>query len=221
MISKSVSTVPFDLLFFSIAIGPTLNSLRISSRGRRWMRLWWDYTADTFNLTNMLTDKNRSRLTESTAVLRAWRVVDFIAQLVLGRYDNNETWARVPAADSVVLLKPEIRKGRGVFVRLDQFGQPITPEGKLLLLQQNQAAVAANRNPKVDYKVVWLPKYWRTRVHAVVYSALVVCGSLVAMTVFAPLVVGRLLLDRAFGEPVHDGYNWVCAKYTRKDLADQ
>jgi E3 ubiquitin-protein ligase MARCH6 len=208
--SNSITTVPFDLLFFSIAIGPTLSALRFGNRGRRWMRRWWDATAYAFNLTAMLTDHDRTTKIEHPAVLRAWRVLDFFAQIALGKYDTHETWARVPAADSVVLLKPEVRKGRGVFVRLDNQGRTLTPDGSLLMLQQNQAATKANRDPHKDYKRVWLPRYWRTRVHAVVYTALALSGTVVATALFAPLVVGRLILDRAFGHPVHDGYNWVC-----------
>jgi hypothetical protein len=72
------------------------------------MRRWWDATAYAFNLTAMLTDHDRTTKIEHSAVLRAWRVLDFFAQIALGKYDTNETWARVPAADSVVLLKPEV-----------------------------------------------------------------------------------------------------------------
>lgn len=208
--STSISTVPFDLLFFSIAIGPTLAALRLGNRGRRWMRKWWDLTARAFNLTYMLTDNDRTRKIEHPAVLRAWRVVDFIAQIALGKYDTAETWARVPAADSVALLKPEIRKGRGVFVRLDNLGRPLTEDGALLMFQQTQAAKNAKRDPLKDYKVVWLPRYWRTRIHAVVYTALALSGTVVATAMFAPLIVGRLILDRMFDHPVHDGYSWVC-----------
>lgn len=207
--SNSISTVPFDLLFFSIAVSPTLAALRFGNRGRRCMRRWWATTASMFNLTAMLTDTDRTRKVESPVVLGAWRVLDFFAQIALGRYDTTETWARVPSADSVVLLKPEVRKGRGVFVRLDNIGRTLTPDGALLMHQQNQAAIKANRDPLKDYKRVWLPRYWRTRVHAVVYTALVLCGTVVATALFAPLLVGRLILDRAFGHPVHDGYNWV------------
>jgi E3 ubiquitin-protein ligase MARCH6 len=173
------------------------------------MRRWWDVTANMFNLTGMLTDHDRTKKVESPAVLRAWRILDFFAQIALGKYDTAETWARVPAADSVVLLKPEVRKGRGVFVRLDHQGRTLTPDGSLLMLQQNQAAINAKRDPLKDYRRVWLPRYWRTRVHAVVYTALALSGTVVATAVFAPLVAGRLILDQALGQPVHDGYNWV------------
>ena len=169
----------------------------------------------------MLTDHDRTTKIEHPAVLRAWRVLDFFAQIALGKYDTAETWARVPAADSVVLLKPEVRKGRGVFVRLDNQGRTLTPDGSLLMLQQNQAAIKANRDPHKDYKRVWLPRYWRTRVHAVVYTALALSGTVVATALFAPLIVGRLILDRAFGHPVHDGYNWVCPSLlSRRPEAD-
>jgi E3 ubiquitin-protein ligase MARCH6 len=185
------------------------------------MARWWTFTARAFNLKGLLTDHARKPpITDSSHVLRVWQVIDVIAQIGLGRYDNAETWARVPASDSVVLLKPEVRQGRGVFVRLDNFGQAITPKGKLLMMQQDQAARDANRDPKVDYKVVWLPRYWRTRVHSVIFTALVLGGTVLALTVFAPLVVGRLILDRAMGEPVHDGYNWVCLSSMADVLAD-
>ena len=182
------------------------------------MRRWWDITANAFNLTYMLTDNDRTRKIESPAVLRTWRILDFFAQITLGKYDTSETWARVPAADSVVLLKPEVRKGRGVFVRLDNLGRPLTEDGGLLMVQQNQAAKHAKRDPVKDYKVVWLPRYWRTRIHAVVYTALALSGAVVATALLAPLIVGRLILDRAFEHPVHDGYNWVCLLAFKSEL---
>jgi E3 ubiquitin-protein ligase MARCH6 len=175
------------------------------------MSRWWLGTARAVNLGELLTDWHHSkpRKQESGLVLRIWQVLDVIAQLGLGRYNNKETFARVPASDSVVLLRAEERKGRGVFVRLDATGCPVTRDDKILLLQQDRAAKEKNRDPKQDYKMVWLPRYWRTRVHAVVLSALVLSGMSVSLGLFAPLAIGRMTLDRTLGRPVHDGYNWV------------
>jgi E3 ubiquitin-protein ligase MARCH6 len=183
------------------------------------MSRWWMHTARAVNLGDMLTDWYHSRKQESAIVLRSWQALDVVAQIVLGRYNNAETLARVPASDSVVLLKAEERQGRGVFVRLDASGSPVTRDDKMMLLQQDRAARAKGRDPRKDYKMVWLPRYWRTRIHFVVLSALVLSGALVATAALAPLVVGRLTLDRAFGRPVHDGYNWVSPPFAvRADI---
>jgi E3 ubiquitin-protein ligase MARCH6 len=173
------------------------------------MSRWWMITARAVNLGDMLTDWYHSRKQESAIVLRAWQVLDSVAQMVLGRYNNGETLARVPASDSVILLRAEERNGRGVFVRLDASGSPVTQDDKMMLLLQDRAARSKGRDPRKDYKMVWLPRYWRTRIHSVILSALVLSGTLVAMAAFGPLIVGRLTLDHAFGRPVHDGYSWV------------
>lgn len=174
------------------------------------MSRWWTYTALAVNLGDMLTDWYHSRKQESTVVLRSWQVLDFVAQIVLGRYNNGETLARVPASDSVILLRAEERQGRGVFVRLDASGSPVTRDDKMMLLLQDRAARSKGRDPRKDYKMVWLPRYWRTRIHFVILSALVLSGTLVAVAAFGPLVIGRLTLDRTCGRPMHDGYSWVC-----------
>ena len=146
---------------------------------------------------------------ESAAATRIWGILDVLDQIILGRYQNHSCRARVPAADSLVLLKPEERRGRGVFIRLDEKGSTTNEEDKMMILRQDRAAREKNRDPKKDYTVVWLPQYWRTRVHALIMTALCAGGLIACTLVVGPLITGRMILDRFLPEPAHDGYNWV------------
>lgn len=147
---------------------------------------------------------------ESVTATRVWRCLDIVDQIVLGRYYNSSCRARVPAADGIALLRPEERRGRGVFVRLDDRGRPTNEDDKMRLLQQDAAAREKKRDPKLDYTVVWLPQFWRTRVHALILTALVTTGSVACFILVGPILAGRLALDRILSAPAHDGYNWVC-----------
>lgn len=175
---------------------------------RRSAERWWRNMISLYNLDSLLRYA-KTVPPESTTATRIWGALDVLDQIVLGRYQNITCRARVPASDGLVLLKPEERRGRGVFVRLDKNGSTTNEEDKMMILQQDRAAREKKRDPKKDYTVVWLPQYWRTRVHALIMTALC-AGGLIACTVLVgPLVTGRMMLDRLLPQPAHDGYNWV------------
>lgn len=175
---------------------------------RRSAERWWRDTISLYNLDSLLRYA-KTVPDESPVATRIWAVLDVLDQIVLGRYQNSTSKARVPASDGLALLKPEERRGRGVFIRLDENGSTSNDEDKMMILRQDRAAREKNRDPKKDYMVVWLPQYWRTRVHALIMTALC-AGGLTACTVLvAPLITGRMMLDRLLSQPAHDGYNWV------------
>ena len=138
---------------------------------------------------------------------RMWRTADRLFQLLFGYYQNEETEARVPGADQIVLLSPAERKKGGVFVPLDDNGAPRLPEDKLRLLKQDRAAREAGRDPKTDYAVIWLPRYWKTRIQIFILAALTVVSMALALGFFVPLVVGRAVVAMISKELTHDGYN--------------
>lgn len=176
---------------------------------KRALHAWWHATAKAFNLTSLLHGKTARFKTESRLTISTWRVADFFGQLVFGKYDTTESDARVPSSDQVVLLPPAERKGNGVFVMLDKLGAPKTADDKLRLLKQDRAAREGGRDPRADYRIVWLPRFWRTRVHALIFAALGTASAVIALAFFVPLVVGRLASSLFIEEEVHDGYSWV------------
>ena len=138
-----------------------------------------------------------------------WPAADRLFQLLFGYYQNDETEARVPGADQIVLLSPAERKRGGVFVPLDESGAPRLPEDKLRLLKQDRAAREAGRLPKTDYTVIWLPRYWKTRIQMFILAALTIVSIALAVGFFVPLVVGRAVVAMISKELTHDGYNIV------------
>lgn len=219
MPSNALSTAPFDYLILSMLTSPSVVKLFPWPSFRRRIERWWRDTISLYNLGSLLR-YSRVVQRESPYATRIWSILDVIDQIVLGRYHNATCKARVPASDGIVLLRPEERKGRGVFVRLDVNGAPTNEEDKMMMLRQDRAAREKHRDPKKDYTVVWLPKYWRTRVHALIMTTLVTAGALACAVLVGPLIAGRLMLDRLLPHPAHDGYNWVscsCASLRCRD----
>ena len=212
-----LSSVPFDLLFVHLVIPPSFDWLRPRHRVKKFWNTYWRITTRQLCLSSLMYGRDRrgrSATDEKKAggprVLEAmWPILDPVFQLAFGRYDPTATDARVPAEDQVALLPQSERRKGGVFVALDENGSPRTPEDKLRLLKQDKRAREAKRDPKNDYTVVWLPQYWRTRVHAFIFAALGMAATCLAILFFGPLVVGRAALAMLTTEPIHDGYSLV------------
>lgn len=210
--SGPITSVPFDLLFLHLAIPPTIDLVRPQSRARRLFIQWWRAVTTRYRLTNLVAPvPNENERSEAPTKLEnaLWPICDWICQKLFGKYRTEATDARVPASDSVVLMPIEQRrKEGGVFVPLDESGIPYNRADKLRLLKQDKIAREAGRLPTSDYTVIWLPKYWRTRIHMFVASALASMSIVIALAVFMPLAVGRMMW-KTLGMDVHDGYSWV------------
>ncbi|KAK4684277.1 E3 ubiquitin-protein ligase MARCH6, partial [Tremellales sp. Uapishka_1] len=211
-----LSSVPFDLLFLHLVLPPSWLLLWPYSRSKRMLNMWWKYTVSQYRLTSLLYGQeaaaNESQ-DDPYVLASIWPVLDSIYQFVFGGYDNAATLARVPSADQVALLSPAERRKGGVFVLLDNEGRPKTENGKLNLLKQDKLAREAGRDPQADYTVVWLPRYWRIRIHSFIFSALVTTAFAIAVGFFVPLGIGRLAMGMVFGSGVHDGYNLLAGGY--------
>jgi E3 ubiquitin-protein ligase MARCH6 len=218
--SPPLSSVPFDLLFLHAVVPPSLESLRAKQRGKKFLNSWWKAVSRSFKLTDLLNGKRPSSTLrpESKLVLTLWAILDIPFQFVFGKYNTESTLARVPAHDRTALLSPAERKGsgNGVFIPLDDKGRPKTLEGKIKWLKQDRAAREAKRDPWKDYRVVWLPVYWRTRVHSLIFGAVGSCAAALAVVALVPLLVGRLftawlmgLWGGEVGAEMHDGYSLV------------
>ena len=140
---------------------------------------------------------------------RFWAALDVLLQFVFGKYDPTATYARVPASDQVALLPPTERRKVGVFVPVDEDGAPTSVEAKMRLLRQDQRSRTTKRDPVRDYTIVWLPQYWRTRIHVFVSISVTVTGAFLALVFFAPILIGRGVFAMCLDQPVHDGYAYV------------
>ncbi|RXK38798.1 hypothetical protein M231_03974 [Tremella mesenterica] len=211
---EPLSSIPFDLLFLHIISPPLMEYLRPRARLRRLTQSFFRNLSSLFLLTPLIMSRNR--LTRHLPLRGpfileriVWPTLDFFFQRFLSPYDNSATAMRVPATDQVVLLPLLVRRKAGVFVPVDEIGRPKTDEHKLNLLKQDRAARKANRDPVKDYNVVWLPKYWRTRVHVFIMMCIWASAVVVAVGLFAPLLVGRAALRLLWEEKVHDGYSLI------------
>ena len=216
--SRPWSSVPFDLLFVHLVIPPTVKYIRPVYKAKRLWNTFWRVASGWFCLTSLMYGNSRRAVAEQEkgAVWPSkivWPIVDPLFQLAFGRYDNTSTDARVPATDRVALLSQAERKEHGVFIPHDKYGAPKSDKAKLALLKQDRRAREKNRVPKDDYQIVWLPRYWRTRVHAFIFAALTVAAWTIALSLFVPLVIGRTALGALTRQPCHDGYSYTIGVY--------
>ena len=205
--SGPLSSVPFDLLFLHLVLPASIDSHRPRHRLKKVWNVYWRNATAAFRLTSLMYGRRRSAEEKDTQGI--FPVLDKPLQLLFGRYELEQTEARVPGADQIVLLSPAERQKGGVFVPVDASGAPRNFEDKLRLLKQDRASREAGRDPRTDYTVIWLPRYWRTRIHIFIIVTLTVVSMTLAVGFLGPLVVGRATMAMIFTEPMHDGYNLV------------
>lgn len=210
---RPLSSVPFDLLFLHLILPPSWDSLRIFHRLKKGLAYWWTFTVRTLNLSSLIFGTQPQQKPESKEVQLFWLVTDAFCQAVFGPYDNRATPARVPASDRVELLPITDRRREGMLIALDHTGAPRTVADRIRLLKQDRAARNAGRDPRRDYTVIQLPDYWRTRVYALLFLALLTSSFVVGSLVFVPLAVGRLATRLLFARSVFDGYSWLFGGY--------
>ena len=218
LIIRPPTSIPFDLLFLHLVVPPTAALIRPKHKAKRLWNSYWQLTARAFALSHLMygPDNASSPHEKKHGGVRmieaVWPILDPIYQIIFGRYNKASTEARVPATDRVALLTQQERQQDGVFVPLDEAGTPRTKQGKLALLKQDRKARQAKRDPRKDYQIIWLPRYWRTRIHTFVFSALGTASAILAVAFFAPLLVGRAALGM-FAADIHDGYSYVIGAY--------
>ena len=174
---------------------------------------YWRLSTKVFRLRSLLIGKAYTLQRHSHKISRLehviWFVLDVPHQWFFGHYDPNESLMRVPAADSLVLLTANGAR-QPMFIPLNDDKTPKTREAKMRMLRQDQLARKATpkRDPRLDYTVVRLPHYWRTRVHMFIFTTLFVSSTFVAVLVILPIVLGRRITAAWVGD-VHDGYSYV------------
>ncbi|WWD21007.1 hypothetical protein CI109_105488 [Kwoniella shandongensis] len=210
-----LTSVPFDLIFLHLVLPPTLDLIRPRHRGKKALSLWWRYTTSLYRLDGLIsTRRERAERDKVPAKWEfIWSILDPICRFLFGPYNPESITARVPASDQVALAPPSQRRAEGgVFIPLDDKGIPLNDKDKMRLLKQDRLAREAGRDPISDYEMIYLPKFWRTRVHVFIGSALAASSTVVALGGFAPLLVGRMAVGWKLGV-VHDGYNWLAGAY--------
>jgi E3 ubiquitin-protein ligase MARCH6 len=208
-----LSSVPFDLLFLHLVVPPTVKRLKLDKRAKKLWLKYWIMSTEAFCLSGLLRFTVRDwKVKEETgprALERLWPILHPIVRFCFGPYRLEATQARVPAADTVAVLPLAERRKGGVFIPLNEWGAPKTPEDKMRLLKQDRRARQLHRDPKYDYDVVWLPKYWQTRIYAYIFTTIAAVATVISLCFFVPLILGRFVLDPFGKNPLHDGYNFV------------
>lgn len=212
-VSAPLSSVPFDLLFLHLVVPPTVKRLKLDKRAKKLWLKYWIMSTEAFCLSGLLRFTVRDwKVKEETgprALERLWPILHPIVRFCFGPYRLEATQARVPAADTVAVLPLAERRKGGVFIPLNEWGAPKTPEDKMRLLKQDRRARQLHRDPKYDYDVVWLPKYWQTRIYAYIFTTIAAVAIVISLCFFVPLILGRFVLDPFGKNPLHDGYNFV------------
>lgn len=199
------TSVPFDLIFLYLGLPPLINSVRPRHQGKRLWAAYWRLVTDAFALGPLMYGQSR----QAGQLEFIWAPLDPFFQFAFGTYEPTATFARVPASDRVSLMPQADRKRDGVFIPLDEHGCPKTPQAKLALLKQDRRARQKNRSAAEDYQVVWLPSFWRTRIHVFIFLAITAASVALATMTFVPLIVGRAALGSR-----HDGYNYMLGAST-------
>jgi E3 ubiquitin-protein ligase MARCH6 len=142
-----------------------------------------------------------------------WSTIDPFFQLFFGKYDPTAGYMRVPATDRVALLPTPQRRREGVFMALNDVGEPINDRVKIALIKQDLRAVEQGKIAKDDYTIVWLPQFWRTRLHLFIGLAMTSSAIVIGVGLFGPVLVGRAVWAMLLDEKVHDGYSFVSPAY--------
>lgn len=210
--SGPISSVPFDLLFVHLVIPPSIMAFRPKKMLKKVWNFCWRGTCRAFRISSiMYGTKRHEEIAGGNAILeRIWPILDPICKGIRGKYNNASGDARVPSSDRIAFAYRQNGAKWPAFIHLDESGVPKSEADKIRLLRQDRAARKKGRDPKKDYRIVWLPPYWLTRLWALLVVTMVGCGFGLAVTVVVPLLVGRAAMDLVFGEELHDAYNVVC-----------
>lgn len=206
---RPLSSVPFDVLFLHLVLPPSWEMLYLPHRLRKLFVSWWGFAVRKLRLVSLIFGLNAHPRPLSPVSHFMWLVMDAACQFIFGKYDNRATRARVPASDRVELATLAERRREGVFIPVDHRGAPRTEADRIRLLKQDRAARKAGRNPELDYTIVTLPDFWRTRVYALLAFMLFSSSCVTAGALFVPLAIGRQATATLFDGPVYDGYSWV------------
>lgn len=218
--SGPLSPIPFDYIFLLVALPHTIHSIRPQRTLKKFLGVYWRYSTRLLRLDRLLLNSSDGRdWTQPAKPGRVesiiWNALDIPFRLLFGSYQSDATFARVPAQDRVVLLSVKVRgstRREGMFIPLDDRRQPKTEHDKLKMIRQDLLSRKADRNPVMDFKVVFLPEKWRTRVHVFILSMLAGGGATMGLATLGPIVLGREILKGRFGQ-VHDGYSFVSFTY--------
>ena len=169
------------------------------------MTAWWKWAARQLRLTSFMFGK-RHHSEEYGFVYNSW------CNLLAGKKElplvRNGGYRRAPAGDNIAFLRD-----RPALVEVDENGQPLTANGREVLLAQNAEAHKAGRNYQDDYTVVYVPPNFQRRIFQFILLFWL-SGSLVLVSAIAvPIVAGRAFFLLFTPRELHDGYSFVVGFY--------
>lgn len=129
--SRSYSYVSFDLIVMLTIIPLTLNHLDLRAYFHRLFIKNVNFTARSLRLSSLLFGK-RERLEEFTTHRSTWRAFFRMAREGAEvSITKDGSFARVPSSDNI-----RIRPGRKMFIASDEYGDPLSEEGKTWVSEQ-------------------------------------------------------------------------------------
>ncbi|KAF7317716.1 RING-CH-type domain-containing protein [Mycena kentingensis (nom. inval.)] len=204
---EPLSDVPIDLIFLHLALPYTMHYLRPRTAVKRVSKAIWTFLASRLRLSSYFFGGRYPSEERTPKSWTAWlfqRGDDLKDDAVV----RDGTFRRVPATDNIALPR-EMRATAGV----TENGEPIDEDTRELMLQQNEEAIKAKRNPLEDYVIVYLPPYFRYRVFAFI-NILWVLGAIFLGIAFAlPIQLGRGFFALFMSKQVHDGYSFIVGAY--------
>jgi E3 ubiquitin-protein ligase MARCH6 len=115
---------------------------------------------------------------------------------------------RMPATDDIVLSEALRRT-----VNVDGDGNPVGYADARTMLAQDAAVLGANRIPKKEFTIVYVPPHFRRRVTAFIAIFWATACFFLSTLLVAPIYLGRGIFNALLGRSVHDGYAFLSGFY--------
>ncbi|KAJ3557499.1 hypothetical protein NM688_g1443 [Phlebia brevispora] len=205
-VREPLSEVPIDLIFLHMVMPYTLQHFRPKKIVKQGGLHVWRFLAHHLRLTSYLFG---GRHAEEEYSLKRYTLHTLLAT----RLDDTEivhdgTFRRVPNSDNVALAKDE-----PATVEVNEDGTPIDDKEARVMRILDEETDRAKRSIKDDYTIAYMPPYFRYRVILFIIALWMVCSAVLAVSLAAPILLGRYFFKLFVPHHVHDGYSFIAGFY--------
>ncbi|KAK3846009.1 MAG: hypothetical protein J3R72DRAFT_380733 [Linnemannia gamsii] len=238
-VDEPLSDIPVDMLLFHLAVPLTIRWMNPADRFKILFEGWWKKLAETMRLSSFMYGAKGERFPEEEGhiVYRTWKAWLLRYRPPIPKVENNGNATvgsgeeldldapvifvpdgglyRVPSADRVVHLK-----NRRVLVPVDAEGRALDPKEDIPAeIDPMMEILPRGReppqpiDPKEDTVVVYTPPNFKRRLISFIVIMWTSTMFFLALSIVAPLVLGRFLVTFTTDRAVHDVYSFVVGVY--------